>query len=221
MSDGERNAFLICDHFASVTDIREQFPLDDEETQAIAEGAGIRHPVDRTSRVVLVQTTDFLIDLEQNGRSVSVARAVKPASKLREPGVVEKLELERRYWTSRNVDWGVITEKEVPLILLRNLELLRNSHDIDQLKQPHEGFFRDQLPVLIAQMDRTSSTTLRDFSTEMDARLGMEAGSALLLVHHLLATKVWDTDLMRPITDDLAMSDIQHTPTSAIGRISG
>lgn len=97
LSDGERNAFLIFDHFASVTDIREQFPLDDEETQAIAEDAGIRHPVDRTSRVALVQTTDFLIDLEQNGRSVTVARAVKPASKLGDPRVAEKLEIERRY----------------------------------------------------------------------------------------------------------------------------
>lgn len=72
LSDGERNAFLIFDHFDNATDIREQIPLDDEETQAIAEDACIRHPVDRTSRVPLVQTTDFLIDLEQNGRSVTV-----------------------------------------------------------------------------------------------------------------------------------------------------
>lgn len=221
LSDGERNAFLIFDHFSNVTDIREQFPLDNEETQAIAEDAGIRHPVDRTSRVPLVQTTDFLIDLERNGRSVTVARAVKPALKLGEPRVVEKLELERRYWAARNVDWGVITEKEIPTALLRNLELLSNSHDIDQRAQPHEGYFRDKLGVLITELERTPCATLRDFSRDMDARLGMEAGSTLLLLHHLLATRVWQTDLMRPITDDLPMSAIQPAPASSIGRATG
>lgn len=119
------------------------------------------------------------------------------------------------------MDWGVITEKGVPLNLLRNLELLRNSHDIDQLKQPHEGYFRDRRRVLIAELERTTCATLRDFGQKMDADLGMEAGSTLLLVHHLLANKVWHTDLMRPITDDLPMSAIHPAPDTYIRRAIG
>ncbi|MGB0661889.1 MAG: hypothetical protein ACPGNV_17165 [Mangrovicoccus sp.] len=57
------------------------YGFDDEETQAIAEDAGIRHPVDRTSRVPLVQTTDFLIDLEQNGRDVTFVSVKRTANR--------------------------------------------------------------------------------------------------------------------------------------------
>lgn len=58
LSDIERGAFLIYDFRDDVQDIREQFPLDLDRTQYIAEAAGIRHPVDRGSRVALVQTTE-------------------------------------------------------------------------------------------------------------------------------------------------------------------
>ncbi|WP_138471783.1 TnsA endonuclease N-terminal domain-containing protein [Poseidonocella sp. HB161398] len=221
LSDLERNAFLIFDSSEGVTDIREQFPMDADETLAIAEDAGIRHPVDATSRVPLVQTTDFLLDLYRDGGGVTVARAVKPASELGKPRVVEKLEIERRYWTSRGVDWGIVTERELPPVLLANLELLRSSRDIDQLMQPHEGYFQARMHILDAELDRTPCATLRELVQDMDARLGMEAGSTLLLVHHLLATKAWRTDLMRPITDALPISAIRREPAVSAGRASG
>lgn len=82
LSDIERRAFLIYDFRDDVRDIREQFPLDRDQTRSITEAAGIRHPVDSKSRVGLVQTTDLVIDLERGGRIVTVARTIKPAADL-------------------------------------------------------------------------------------------------------------------------------------------
>ncbi len=59
LSDLERNALLIFDFWDDVVDLRGQFPLDRDETQAIADQGGIAHPVDSKSRVALVQTTDI------------------------------------------------------------------------------------------------------------------------------------------------------------------
>ena len=49
-----------------VVDIREQFPLDPEETLAIANELGIRQPRDPKTRETVVMTTDFVVN-ERNG----------------------------------------------------------------------------------------------------------------------------------------------------------
>jgi hypothetical protein len=104
LSDHERRAFLVYDYADSVSDIREQYPLDREETKAIAKEAGIVHPAD--SDCLLVQTTDLLVTLlDQDGGKINLARSIKPAEHLRDQRTLEKLELERRYWERHGVDW--------------------------------------------------------------------------------------------------------------------
>lgn len=46
LSDIESDLFMLLDWSDSVTDIREQFPLDRDETRAIAADMGVRHPAD-------------------------------------------------------------------------------------------------------------------------------------------------------------------------------
>lgn len=69
--------------------------------------------------------TDFLPDVERSSRMVTLARTVKPSEALSDARTIAKLEIERRYWTSRGVDWGIVTERDLPPILLRNLDFLQ------------------------------------------------------------------------------------------------
>ena len=213
LSDIERGAFLIYDFRDDVCDIREQFPLDVEESCSIAEQAGIRHPVDSKTRVALVQTTHLLIDLEHDGRLVTVARAIKPSSELGKPRAIEKLEIERRYWAARGVDWRIVTERDSPPNLLRNLEFLQGCASLEDLVQPYDGFHQEKSALLAAELGRNNKLNLQEFCLEMDGRLGLETGGSLFLIRHLLAVKTWRTDMMRPITDE--------TPLSAFHNASG
>ena len=52
------------------------------------------------------------------------------APKLR---VREKLEIERRYWLKRNVEWRIITEDEIPNTKIRNIEWLCSGNDFSSL----------------------------------------------------------------------------------------
>ncbi|BAI74260.1 transposase (plasmid) [Azospirillum sp. B510] len=61
-------------------------------------------------------TTDLVVDVIVGGRLVTLARAIKPAAELSKPRILEKLEIERRYWLAQNVEWGVLTERDVPMI---------------------------------------------------------------------------------------------------------
>lgn len=219
LSDIERRAFLIYDFRDDVRDIREQFPLDLDRTRSIAEEAGIRHPVDSKSRVDLVQTTDLVIDLERDGKIVTIARTIKPADDLGKSRTIEKLEIERRYWMAQGVDWGIITERELPPVFFRNLELLQGCATLDDLNQPFEGYYNERAGLIAAELDRWPTTTLQQFCQAMETRLGLDPGGALLLVRHLLASKIWRVDMMQPIVETMAMQAFQSSTDARTWRV--
>ena len=73
LSNLESGFLRILEWSDSVLDIREQFPLDREVTRMLAGRMGIEHPRDRRTQVDLVMTTDFLVDVRIDGRTMSVA----------------------------------------------------------------------------------------------------------------------------------------------------
>jgi hypothetical protein len=103
--------------------IREQFPLPLETTLEIAKKIGIPHPADRRKNPV-VMTTDFLVTVSTPSGNVDWARAIKPSSQLQKQRVIEKLEIERIYWQTNNISWGIVTEREMPRILVKNIDYL-------------------------------------------------------------------------------------------------
>lgn len=100
----ELRYFYLLDWSVSVTDIREQYPLLPlEETKEIAQELNIRHPANPRTKDPIVMTTDFVVTVCQPIGVTEQARTVKPKEKLSSVRVLEKLEIERRYWhSSRN-----------------------------------------------------------------------------------------------------------------------
>lgn len=175
LSDIERNAFLIYDWAASVVDIREQFPLDRGETRAIAEAMGVRHPIYPKSDVPVVMTTDFLLDTAVDGRAVQAARAVKPAAERSDRRVLEKLEkleIARRCWVRRGVDGGIVTERDLPPVLIQNLTWLAGPWARDEWKSGDA----DRVAALEEALSADGDVTFGEFCPAMDRRPGMVRG---------------------------------------------
>ena len=129
MSTHETNLFYCLDWSDTVLDVREQYPLSDlTEAIGIAERARIRYPYDNKSGFPYVLTSDFYIETT-NG---PVVISVKPASELDKPRVLEKLEIERRYWKTQNIKWELITEREINQMKSRNIEWLSQAKDLTQ-----------------------------------------------------------------------------------------
>ena len=89
LSDLEFRALLIYDWSHAVSDIREQFPLDRDDTSRIAAAMGVAHPADPKSKV------DLVIDFAGLEGPATVARAVKPSSELEKAHTLEQREIER------------------------------------------------------------------------------------------------------------------------------
>lgn len=197
LSTLELNYFYVLEWSEQVTDIREQFPLLPlEDTLTIAEQCGIRHPTDPRTQEPIVMTTDFVITISKNGESVEQARAVKPSDKLQSKRVLEKLEIERRYWQTRHIDWGIVTERDIPETLVKNVELLHNYRFLTDRSSLSEADVEDVVTVLLPEMEQVP---LRQAGRKCDKQLGLDLGSSLTVVYHLLANRQWQIDMNVPI----------------------
>lgn len=122
LSDLELAVFLLFDWNLSIIDIREQFPLDPEKTLNIAKRLGIKHPA--AKGVIQVMSTDFLIDIKRDDKIITQAISVKYRNDLEDTRVIEKQELERRYWEGEQMDWYLFTENKIPMTLVQNIKWL-------------------------------------------------------------------------------------------------
>ncbi len=221
LSDIECGLFYLFDWSDSVRDIREQFPLDRQVTQRIANQLGIKHPTDTSTKTPVVMTTDFVIDIVRDGRFVTLARAVKPADLLGTPRTIEKLEIERRYWVERGVDWGIVTEQDIPQTIVRNIAWVHNFRSMDDLNQPYHGYFSEKAALVRREIDGwAADQPLRHFCGAMDIQFAMSAGTSLMLVRHLLATKAITCDLSTPF-DDTTLLRCFRAAAAGLGRVAG
>lgn len=193
LSTLEVNYFYVLEWSQLVTDIREQFPLLPlEETLVIADQCGVHHPTEPRTQEPIVMTTDFVITSSKNDEPFEQARTVKPSEKLQSKRVLEKLEIERRYWQSRNIDWGIVTERDIPGMLVKNVELLHGYISLADRLPLTEDEVGDVATVLLPQMGHIP---LRQATSSCDRQFGLEPGSSLAVVYHLLANRQWQIDM--------------------------
>lgn len=127
MSNLETMFFFLLDWSDDVSDIREQYPLLDlVNAIEIAEKAKIRYPYDPKSGFPYVMTSDFFIETNKEPMVITI----KPSSDLKKERVIEKLEIERRYWNNRNVSWKIVTENEINKTKAKNIEWLSQARDL-------------------------------------------------------------------------------------------
>ncbi|SHK23359.1 TnsA endonuclease N terminal [Geosporobacter subterraneus DSM 17957] len=67
-----------------------------------------------------------------------LARTIKSVDNLNSQRQMEKFEIERCYWKMKDIDWGIVTEKEIDKNLTDNIGLVRPFYSLDCLY----GFLR-------------------------------------------------------------------------------
>jgi hypothetical protein len=201
MSGNETNLFYCLDWSDSVLDIREQYPLSDlTDAIGIAERAHIRYPYDNTSGFPYVMTTDFYIETTKG----AVALSVKPTSELEKPRVLEKLEIERRYWNVRDIKWELVTQREINKTKARNIEWLSQASDLSRF-----GLCEAQQILCIDFFMSRYISALENVQAlfqEMEQRFSLSCGLGLNIYKHLAYHKRINIDVSQPI--DVAATDI-------------
>lgn len=200
-SNLERDVFYILDWSENILDIREQYPLlPIEETKTIAEKLGVRHPTDPRTQHAIVMTTDFLLDVQDGKARHQQARTVKPAEQLDNSRVLEKLEIERCYWQTRNVDWGIVTEQEIPTVAATNI---RRLHGYQQLEQRLSKAINLQ-PIIQYLCSNSHNLAWSELAIRADQQFSLDQGTARTVLYHLFATRQIRCNLSVLLEDEVA-----------------
>jgi TnsA endonuclease-like protein len=197
LSDLETSAFLQADWQDNVTDIQEQFPLDREVTRRIARGMRVRHPCDTKTATDIVMTTDLVLTRHARRHAYTVKYLCSLAGR-GAARVLEKLEIERRYWQLHGVPFTVVTELHLPKVRRDNLAWLHPYHNVARNPWPRENYWRDRGCELLRIMRRVDSEVpLQVLIAKLERSDAFVAGEALSLLRWLLSVKIASFDLGR------------------------
>lgn len=204
-SDNQYRAFLIFE-YSDVLDIRESYPLLDVMEVIDSENLRFDKFSDKETNEPYVITTNFLLTLKDpEGKERYVARTIKNTSELKRKITWEKLEIERRYWSQQGVDWKVITEKQLPRQLAKNIEWVRET----LLEGNEEGFDKEEMSIqLLKELYDNGDQPLKHVLHIFEKTESLKNGSALLLFRYLLAKKELRVDMNQVLDFSLPVSNL-------------
>ncbi len=189
LSDHEKRIFYLLEWSDAVIDIREQYPLLDLHlAMSIADEMNIKYPEDPEHHIPYVLTTDFMITIEREGQTYQVARTVKSTKELEKKRTIEKLELERRYYLAKNIDWGIITEKGISRVLANNVEWVHPNYHLESIANGDLVELR-RIAITLKEKLSRDNTTVTKITASLDKEMNLETGTTLSLFKHLVARK--------------------------------
>ena len=220
LSDIETRFFYLTEFDDSILQVKEHFPLYDfESVVGEQEDIDIRKFKDKQSGFPYILTTTFLITVKGNdGNTYDVARSVKASHELEKKAVIERFELIRRYFEKKGIDWGLVTQKEIPLAKARNIEWIHPAKFLEETTDFSKDDISHLTRILMEQFYKNTKA-IREITSSFDAQLNLEAGSGLLLFKHLLATKLIKIDMNKKIDLNQSAETLEIVPQNMKGEL--
>jgi len=183
-SDIQTRCFYLFEWNDEIIDIREHYPLLDV-TEVVKDNKDLKQDFFNKQDPPHILTTTFLLTLKNKQH---IARTVKLSTDLEKKSVLERLEIEKRYWEAKRVDWGIITQKEIPTAMVKNIEWIHQSLDTYE----ERGLTKEELQhcceILINKFS-DSNHSIRKITSDFDKENNIEVGTGLYIFKYLLASK--------------------------------
>ena len=136
-----------------------------------------------------------MLSVKQGEKIVQKARTFKLTQDLGSKSVAEKFELEKRYYAAQGIDWGIITEKEVPKQLAENVEWVHTAYKLEGNADINLEELRNIANILKSRLQE-SDTSINRITTALDNDMNLEPGTSLYLFRHLIARKEIIMDML-------------------------
>lgn len=217
-SDTQLKYFYLLDWEERVIDIREHYPLIDLEV-VLKNTSDLKLDkfIDKKTKEPYILTTTFLITLlNPDGQKSFAARSIKYASELSKKTTIEKLEIERRYWTAKGINWGIVTNKDINDVRAKNIEWIHSAMTSDDCNGLSRDEFDDLLDGLLYRLI-DNQQNIREIISEFEKDYSLDAGAGLLLFKHLIAGKKIALDMDKPINLNESGSSLRLPETSGKG----
>ena len=200
-----------------VDEVQDQKSLELDVTLAIAAAMSTAHPRHPITGEYVVMTTDFVVALYDGNTRRLIAVSVKPDTQLRKPRVLEKLEIERRYWVRRGHRFVLITDSEINRLRFRNLDFVRTYDNWSALGIPLPEALAEARQCLIeAILLAPDCTRVADVICQVESQRAWRPGVGLALLRHLVASRVLHANLGQAMLFDLPASAFVAYPDIAV-----
>ena len=184
-SDNQLKVFLAFEWIDSIKDIKENIELKDlEATLYNVENLRLDKFMAKETGQLYQLHTNFLIKVLKEEKYEEIAVSVKSLSELERKTVIEKLEIERRYWKAKNIKFYLITEKEIDNQVVENIRWCREALIDNRIDNKVEIVER-----LYYSLQEKKQEILQEALNEFDAEWDVEAGTALFMFRYLIAVK--------------------------------
>jgi hypothetical protein len=208
-SDNQLRAFLIFEWCPKVCDIRETFPLIDiMETISNSDIETLKFgKFTNKNNEQAVITTNFLLTVKDDeGKPKFEARTVKNTTELNRSIAFEKLEIERRYWQAKGVNWKVITDKQLTRQYCKNIEWVRETLLVDNLNnQIDKEMYSERLIEFIIS---NQESPLKQILPYFEQRYFFDKGVGLYLFRYLIAKRKIYIDMNNKVDMAVKAKDI-------------
>ncbi len=204
-----------------VIDIRDQVALGKKEaapevkgkqvnrlvTERIAEQLGVRHPIMVRDGKPAVMTTDLVAKFE--GGQV-IAYSIKPVEAISSHSgtsdrkirrTIEKLEIERRYWTEQGTPWFLVTNADVCKVRKMNIELLLATPP-PQLSH-HEAYWLDRLSQTIDAISYNEQMTIATIAQQLASAWLVSPSLIIENVRRLCLHRFLEFDMSTPFSHSM------------------
>jgi hypothetical protein len=121
---------------------------------------------------------------------------------------LEKLEMERRYWQIKGVDWAIVTEKDINRDKAKNIEwALSSIHMLPDIGLT-EAYIIELGSALQFRLVN-SAKSIRSIIADFDYDYALDTGTGLFLFRYLIAIKMVKVDMETPIDLNTPANSIQ------------
>lgn len=201
--------FLYLEYCDYVIDIKENFPIHDiYNDENIVSGINLRKFRDKKSGLFYTQMVSFMIKaLDEDGMEYEFACAVLNSSSLNKKITLESLEMKRRYYETRDIEFHVITNKDIDRNVIRNLELFREGAELiydTSISEMEMKEFRDVLLERVRSTDDSILQVIKGFQLDFET----DRGLTMNLLKNLFWTKKLFWKLKEPFDINISCESV-------------
>lgn len=202
-SDNQLRMFLLLEWLDIVTDIKVNYELSDLEINLEnIENLRLDKFIDKETGSLYKLHTNFLITINKQNIEEQVAISVKSVTELERKIVIEKLEIERRYWSSKGVRFYIVTDKQLDRTVAQNIMWFRETL-LDKQINDKEELANELYHLLIQNQYVPINNLLKAFDDDKH-RIGI----GLFIFRYLVANKIIKINMKNHINLDKKVDEI-------------
>ena len=202
-SDNQLRLFLLLEWLDVVTDIKVNYELNDLEVNLEnVENLRLDKFTNKETNDLYKLHTNFLITVNKQGVEDQVAISVKSVTELERKIVIEKLEIERRYWSSKGVRFYIVTDKQLDRTVAQNIMWVRETL-LDKQINDKEELANELYHLLIQNKYIPINSLLKVFDDDKHRN-----GIGLFIFRYLVANKIMKINMKNHINLDKKVDEI-------------